>query len=313
MLFLVMKTLSSLILLVTVLAAAPALALPPEVLDKVVRLRPDWPLAQRGVDATGAPRDPEGSGVSLFAGGYVATNAHVIGKAKKVEAMLSDGRLLDAEIVGIDTDTDIALLKLPVELPVFQIAPPPALADPVCTVGNPFGLGLSVTCGVVSAPVRAGVGFNAVEDFVQTDATVNPGASGGALVDPKGLLVGMVSAIFTKGTDADIGVNFATSTRLLLRVADDLKNMGHVQSGDAGIALSPRPAFPGATVVRVEPDGPAFRAGIDAADVVTAAGGIPIIGPADLAALIYMARPGDKITFDVKRGDEMRYPVVTLK
>lgn len=313
MLFLMRYTIFSLLVLLAVFVGAPALALPPDVLDKVVRLRPDWPMTQRGLDARGAPRDPEGSGIAIFEGGYVATNAHVIGKATKVEAMLADGRRVDASIVGIDLDTDIALLKLPVDLPVFERAALPALAAPVCTLGNPFGLGLSVTCGVVSATSRAGVGFNAIEDFVQTDAAVNPGASGGALVDPQGKLVGMVSAIFTKSTDADIGVNFAASTRLLMRVAEDLRDKGKVVSGDVGMTLSPRPAYPGATITRVDPGGLAFKAGLDAADVIVAVDGAPVLHPANLAATIYMARPGGRLTLKVMRGDLVRDVVLTIQ
>ena len=161
--------------------AVPAQAFDATVLDAVVRLKPDWSLQARGVGAQGAPRDPEGTGVAVLTGGYIATNAHVIGDAKNVEVMLADGRVFASNIIGRDPLTDIALLKIEGDVPVLPLAPSPQLADPVCAIGNQFGLGLSVTCGVVSALARSGVGFNQIEDFIQTDASVNPGGSGGGI------------------------------------------------------------------------------------------------------------------------------------
>ena len=313
MLFLIMRWIGVLIFVLALALAAAALALPPETLEKVVRLRPDWPMAQRGVDAQGAPRDPEGTGIAIFEGGYVATNAHVIGKATKVEAMLSDGTRVEAKIVAVDRDTDIALLKLGADLPVFEIAPKPAFAQPVCTIGNPFGLGLSVTCGVVSAPSRAGVGFNLIEDFVQTDAAVNPGASGGALVDQEGRLIGMLSAIFTKNSDSDIGVNFATSTKLLLRVAGDLREHGSVLSGDAGLILSRRPAFPGAVVAKVDPGGAAFASGIKVGDRIVAIDGERLESPAHVATRLFMTRPGETLKLTTWRGSDPLDATLTMR
>ncbi len=313
MLFLVMRWIFALTLVLSVVTPVPVLALPPETLEKVVRLRPDWPMSQRGVDAQGAPRDPEGTGIAIFEGGYVATNAHVIGKATKVEAMLSDGTRVDAKIIASDRDTDIALLKLEADLPVFEIAPEIAIAHPVCTIGNPFGLGLSVTCGVVSAPSRSGVGFNLIEDFVQTDAAVNPGASGGALVDNDGRLVGMLSAIFTKNSDADIGVNFATSTKLLLRVAGDLREHGSVISGDAGLILSRKPAFPGAIIAKVEQGGAAFAAEMTTGDRIIAIDGKRLEGPAQVAMHLFMSRPGDTLKLTVWRGSKPFDALLTMR
>src|SRR5690606_40595555 len=132
-----------------------------------------------------------------------------------ISVRLPDGHHVPAEVVGRDAATDLALLRVEAELPPLPLAPDPALGAPVCAVGNQFGLDLSVTCGVVSALHRAGTGFNPVEDFVQTDAVVNPGASGGALVDGEGRLVGLLSAIFTMESDANIGVNFAASAALV--------------------------------------------------------------------------------------------------
>ncbi len=288
------------------LSVPPAAAFDPAVMDGVVRVKPDWPQAARGVGATGAPRDPEGAGVAVLDGGYIATNVHVLGEAKNVDIVLTDGRVLAAEIVGREAATDIALLKAPVPLPVTPSAAPPGLGRPVCAVGNPFGLGLSVTCGVVSATGRAGTGFNEIEDFIQTDASVNPGGSGGGLFDAEGRFVGLVSAIFTKRSDADIGVNFAASAELVRRVVTDLRDFGAVRRADAGLdvaALPPRLARDGAGVMvsRVAKDGPAFQAGIDAGDVIRRIAGRPVTGPEAFRARLYMQRPGDEIEIAYRR------------
>ena len=164
--------------------------------------------------------EPEGTAVAIKPGGYLVTNFHVIRRALSISVRLTDGRLLTAEVVGVDPLTDLALIKVPEDITVLPIGQEPPLADPVCAIGNQFGLGLSVTCGVVSATHRTGTGFNQIEDFIQTDATVNPGASGGALVNDQNQLIGVLSAIFTKKSDANLGVNFAASTRLVLRVVE---------------------------------------------------------------------------------------------
>lgn len=285
-----------------------ASALDRSVLDSVVRIKPDWSLAARGTDASGAPRDPQGTGVAVLPGGYVATNVHVIGDAENIEVMTEDGRTLKAEIVGRDRMTDIALLRVTADLPVLDAAPDPDLAAPVCAIGNQFGLGLSVTCGVVSAVGRAGIGFNPVEDFIQTDAAVNPGGSGGALVDRDGRLVGMVAAIFTKASDADIGVNFATSVPLLMRVVDDLKAHGKVKRGFAGFraqVLPPQLAAgrAGVLVESVVVDGPAFKAGLEAGDIITRLDGSPVLSMPSLEAKIFMKRAGETMKLETLRGN----------
>ena len=151
------------------------------------------------------------------------------------------GRILPARLIAKDAASDIAVLGVDAELPPIGIASPPQLAQPVCSVGNAFGLGLSVTCGVVSALNVSNAGFNPVEDFVQTDAASNPGVSGGALVDAEGRLVGMMSAIFASKADNNIGVNFAVSTDLLLRVVDALVADGEVRYPSPGWRLRTAP------------------------------------------------------------------------
>ncbi len=278
-------------LVALMLAAGPAAAFDPSALESVVSVLPDWPSDQP------LPERPEGSGVAILAGGYIATNGHVLGDAKSLRVRLADGRILAAEIVGVDRLTDIALIKAPVELPLREIAPPPPLGATVCAIGNPFGLGLSVTCGVVSAVHRTGTGFNPIEDFIQTDATVNPGASGGALLDADGRLVGMISAIFTKGADADIGVNFAASAGLVMRVVEDLAQHGRVIRGQSGLRVADldEAERTGARITRVVPGGSADVAGLAAGDVITAIGTRAIHRASDVTSAIHMHRPGARI------------------
>lgn len=288
-----------------------ALAFDAEILNSVVRIKPEWPLSARGLDAAGAPRDPQGTGFAVLPGGYIATNMHVIGAAKTVEILLQDGRQMPAEIMGRHAPTDIALLKIAADLPTIEVADSIQLADPVCAVGNQFGLGLSVTCGVVSAIGRSGTGFNRIEDFIQTDASINPGGSGGPLLDRNSQLIGMVSAIFTKQSDADIGVNFATSTRLLMRVVTDLRDHGRVQRVTMGLRVGPVPPplnqqHGGVMVSRIEPESAAFAAGLDAGDVIMAVNGKPLIGPADFETAVFMIRTGETVRFDTVRGDQPR-------
>jgi S1-C subfamily serine protease len=189
----------------------------------VVSVLPTWPGFQK--PGHGAPRGtaPEGSGIavnlsSLEESPYILTAAHVVDRATRVQIRESEAApLLDAEVLWKDYDADIALLSSEKLRPAFQLkALDPLPGEHVCVIANPFGLGISMSCGVVSGPRRRGIGFNAVEDFIQTDAAVNPGASGGALVNAKGELLGLITAIYTKEADIDAGVNFAVSSELLV-------------------------------------------------------------------------------------------------
>ena len=190
----------------------PAQALPADTLKSVVSVLPVWPGRPQGGTGGRPGVAPEGSGVVLRPG-HIATAWHVVKPARRIDIRLSDGRILPARLIARDEASDIAVLGVDAALPPIGIAPAPRLAQPVCAVGNAYGLGLSVTCGVVSALNVSNAGFNPVEDFVQTDAASNPGVSGGALVDSEGRLVGMMSAIFASGSDTNIGVNFATLDR----------------------------------------------------------------------------------------------------
>ena len=302
--------------------AAPAAAGPisPDTLRSVVSVLPEWPKGRDvPADVKRARRErPEGTGVAVFEGGYLATNVHVLRGSTSVRVRLSDGRILPAEIVGLDGPTDIALMKVSVDLPVLEAGPEPALADPVCAIGNQFGLGLSVTCGVVSATHRSGVGFNPIEDFIQTDAVVNPGASGGALVDGQGRLVGLVSAIFTKEVDANVGVNFAASLPLVMRVVEDLKAKGRVIRGRLGLRVedlpeSERKTGAGAGVVRVQAKGAAAAAGLRPGDVIVEIAERKILKASDVTSVVHLFRRGDTFDLAFRRGGETIQVKVTLR
>lgn len=184
----------------------------------IFEVEPTWPGYRKPGFGAPAGTAPEGSGVAILRSGLLVTAAHVVSKATEVHVRAMDGTRLEATILAIDQKTDVAFLTVGIETsPVALAEARPETGAPVCALSNAFGLGIGITCGVVSASRRSGIGFNQTEDFIQTDASINPGSSGGALVDLEGRLVGMLSAIFTKDSDSDIGVNFAISTELLLK------------------------------------------------------------------------------------------------
>ena len=226
--------------------------------------------------ASGA--EPEGSGIVVGNGRIVATANHVLGPAKRVMVRTSRGDVMAAKILLRDLPTDLALLEIDIALPALPLAESTDIGNPVCAIGNSFGLDLSLTCGVISALQVSGVGFNPVEDFVQTDAAVNPGMSGGALVDSTGAMIGLLSAIFTKKSDSNIGVNFAVSAQLLQTVLSSYQQYGRVVRVQPGLLVRPS-LFPGETgtmgarVVRVENDRAEARAGLKVDDIVLSVGG----------------------------------------
>jgi S1-C subfamily serine protease len=301
-----------LLIVALVLAALPARpfaawAFEAKVLDSVVSVLPLWPGYQRGGQGHVPPgAAPEGTATAFRAGGYLVTALHVVARAEAITVRLPDGREMPATLVGRDPPTDLAVLKIAADLPLIPMAPEPILGAPVCAVGNQFGLGLSVTCGVVSALHRSGTGFNPIEDFVQTDATVNPGASGGPLVDAQGRLVGMLSAIFTKDADADIGINFAASVALVQRVADDLIDRGRVIRARSGLRvadldLADRAELVGARVTSVVSGGAAEAAGIAVDDVIRRVGARQVRKSSDVVSALQLYRPGERVTVSVLR------------
>ena len=279
-------------------SSAFAQIIPQDTLKSVVSVLPVWPNRPQGGANTRNENAPEGSGIVIGPGGFIATAWHVIEPATRIDVRLSDGRILPADQVAHDAKSDVALLKVDTNLPPFSFAPEPALSSSVCAIGNAFGLDLSVTCGVVSAVGIANAGFNSVEDFIQTDAAANPGSSGGALVNGRGELVGMVSAIFASGADTNAGINFAVSARLLKRIVDDLLDDGRVDYVQADWRIAPlrgltAAQFSGIFVSDVLSGGVAGEAGIKAGDIVTTVNGRAIRKVEDIGAELAVLQRGD--------------------
>ena len=258
-----------------------------------------------------------GSGVIVDAGnGYVLTNNHVIEGADEIQVTLADGRTLDGEIVGSDEDTDVALVRVPAEnLVAIPIARSSALrvGDYVVAVGNPFGIGQSVTDGIVSGLGRSGLPGLGYQNFIQTSASINPGNSGGALVNLRGELVGINSAIFNpRGSMAgNIGISFAIPSDLASDVMHQLLAFGEVRRGSLGLEtqditadiaqalkLSSRR---GAVVTRVQANSPAAAAGLRTGDVVVAIGGKAVANPRDLHNAEGLLPVGEDVTLQVLR------------
>jgi len=272
-----------------------------EVLPSVVTVLPEWPPHARRSE------EPEASGVVWNDGRHVVTAYHAVAKALSIRIRTVEGVIHPVKLGAFDAATDIAILELDQALPAAELSNRTLrLGERVCAIGNAFGLGQSVTCGVVSGVNKSGVGFNPIEDFVQTDAAVNPGASGGALVDGEGMLVGVLSAIFTKTSDANIGVNFAISAALVQRVVNDLIAVKKVRRVDAGLRVqSALPAAGGGrlapSVMAVMAGSPAERSGVKAGDKVVEAGGRRITNPESLMAALALAGAPAKITLLVER------------
>ncbi len=289
----------------------PSQALPADVLKSVVSVLPVWPGRTRGGAGSRPGTAPEGSGIILRPG-YVVTAWHVVEPARRIDIRLSDGRILPAQLIAKDAASDIAVLGVEAGLVPIEIAPPPQLAEPVCAVGNAYGLGLSVTCGVVSALRVTNAGFNAVEDFVQTDAAANPGSSGGALVDGQGRLVGMISAIFASDSDNNIGINFAVSVELLQRVFRDLVADGEVRYPSPGWRLATadrasRASVAAPVVIGIDANGPAADAGLSPGDLILKIGSRRIRTPRDaVSALAVIPDPGTPVDITlVREGQEL--------
>ena len=255
-----------------------------------------------------------GSGVIVDAErGLVLTNNHVIANAVQITVTLRDGRQLEAEIIGNDPETDVAVIRIPAEdLTAIKPADSDQLrvGDFVVAIGNPFGLGQTVTSGIVSALGRSGLGIEGYEDFIQTDASINPGNSGGALVNLRGELVGINTAIFSQ-TGGNIGIGFAIPINLARHIMNQLIETGEVERGFIGIQVQDinpdlSEAFglknqKGAVINSVVPDSPAGKAGLQAGDIIIGIDGKQVRNAHDAGNQIGLTPVGDKIAFVVLR------------
>ncbi|MEZ5290555.1 MAG: trypsin-like peptidase domain-containing protein [Vicinamibacterales bacterium] len=267
-----------------------------------------------------------GSGVLISSDGYVLTNSHVVGQGEvEVTVGLVDKREFRAKVVGVDTSTDLALLKVDARgLPTIPWGDSSRLkvAAWVLAIGNPFQLNQTVTLGIVSALGRANVGIAAYEDFIQTDAAINPGNSGGALVNAAGELVGINTAIFSRSGGYQ-GIGFAVPSNLARRVVDDLKKYGAVQRGSLGYfevtPLTSRIASEigasgtdGLVVTRIHQRSAAYRAGVQPGDVILSFNGTPVTDAAAFLRAIADAPVGSTATLEILRDarrQTLRVPV----
>lgn len=255
-----------------------------------------------------------GSGVIIdAANGYVLTNAHVIERADRIAATLTDGRQYDAEIIGTDAETDIALIQIPANgLVELALADSDTLrvGDFIVAIGNPFGLGQTVTSGIVSALGRSGLGIKGYEDFIQTDASVNPGSSGGALVDLRGQLVGINTAILAPN-GGNVGISFAIPINMVKPLIKQLLRFGRVERGRLGVAVSNgrggagvntrTEALFGALITQVLPDSAAAHAGLRSGDLITTINGKLVASAAALRNAIGLLRVGDRLAIGLQR------------
>ncbi|MFP4451488.1 MAG: trypsin-like peptidase domain-containing protein [Rhodosalinus sp.] len=267
-----------------------------------------------------------GSGVIVDAGdGLVLTNSHVVEDADEIRVTLRDDRSFEAELIGRDPATDIAVLRIDAEnLTEVPIGNSEELlvGDFVVAIGNPFGLGQTVTSGIVSALGRSGINPEGYEDFIQTDASINPGNSGGALITLDGKLVGINTAIIAPNGGGNVGIGFAVPIDMALAVMDQLVAFGEVRRGRLGVAIQDLTpdlaealgvaAETGAIVGSVEPGTPADRAGLAAGDVIVAVDGDPVEGSADLRQKIGLRRPGDEVEIAYLRDGARRTAQVAL-
>jgi serine protease Do/serine protease DegQ len=268
-----------------------------------------------------------GSGVIVDAAkGYVLTNHHVIKGATKVVVTLRDRREFTAKIVGSDPATDIALLQIPPEkLTAVKIGESDSLlvGDYVLAIGNPFGVGQTVTSGIVSALGRAGLNIEGYEDFIQTDASINPGNSGGALINLRGELIGINTAIIGP-SGGNVGIGFAVPTNMAMRVMDQLAKFGEVKRGGIGIAAvgevnqeiakeAKLAAIEGAVINTVIGGSPADKAGLKKGDIVTAVNGRPVRTGYDLRNQQALTPIGQPLDLAVIREGRTRNVKVTVE
>ena len=257
-----------------------------------------------------------GSGVIVSANGYILTNNHVVESADEIEVVLNDSRRARAKVIGTDPDSDLAVLKIELDrLPTIILGNSDTLqvGDQVLAIGNPFGVGQTVTSGIVSALGRNQLGINTFENFIQTDAAINPGNSGGALVDTNGNLMGINTAIYSR-SGGSMGIGFAIPVSTAKLVLDGIVKDGQVTRGWIGVEpneLSPElaetfgvKATEGVIITGVLQNGPAAQAGIRPGDVITRVADKPITNVSELLSSVAALKPGTASKFGLLRRNE---------
>jgi serine protease DegS len=265
-----------------------------------------------------------GSGVVVSEEGYILTNNHVINDADQIQVALRDGREAIAQVIGTDPDSDLAVLKIDMEnLPIIKLSNSEdiAIGDVTLAIGNPFGVGQTVTMGIISATGRDHLGLSRYEDFIQTDAAINPGNSGGALVDANGSLIGINTAIFSRSGGSQ-GIGFAIPANLARSILDDIVTHGRVIRGWLGIdaqQMTPDLAasfglktLSGVIIANVVPGGPGDEAGLRPGDILLAIDGKPILDPRETQVDIAEIPPGTQLPLTIVRGGEKREVTLTV-
>ena len=284
------------------------------------------PMMRRYFEYHGIPNGESdntnlGSGVIISQDGYIVTNSHVISKADNIIVMLNDGRKATAKVIGNDVESDLAVIKVDLTglKPLGFREQSTQVGDVVLAIGNPFGVGQTVTQGIISATGRTGLGINTVEDFIQTDAAINPGNSGGALVDAYGQLVGINTAIFSR-SGGSMGIGFAIPTEIVKLVMNGIIKDGKVHRGWLGIELQSSMKDPtklgddtqGVEVMNVMPDGPAAKAGLQKGDIITAMDNKPVNDANTLIQLVARKAPNSVVNLQVMRNKAQSSVNVTL-
>ena len=279
-----------------------------------------------GSEAAQRPQIGTGSGVIISPDGYIVTNNHVIDKARALEVTLNNNKSYEAEVIGADPSSDIALLKVDVEKPLpylaFGDSDNAKIGEWVLAVGNPFNLTSTVTAGIVSAKARS-ISANRNQSFIQTDAAVNPGNSGGALVNTNGDLIGINTAI-TSQTGSYVGYSFAVPSNIAKKIVDDLLEYGKVQKGILGVRGSGinnelaeqqgLSEYEGFYIDSVDEDSGAYDAGIRSGDIIKQVDKVKVTKFSELTGYLSSKRPGDKIEVQISRdGEKVILPVVLKK
>jgi serine protease DegQ len=257
-----------------------------------------------------------GSGVIVSTQGYILTNNHVVEAADEIEVALTDGRKAGAKVVGVDAETDLAVIKIDLpNLPAITLGRLEQIkvGDVVLAIGNPFGVGQTVTMGIVSALGRNHLGINTFENFIQTDAAINPGNSGGALIDTHGNLLGINTAIYSR-SGGSLGIGFAIPVTTVKMVMDSIISTGHVVRGWIGVEpqdITPELAESfglgqksGVIIAGVLRGGPADRAGMRPGDILAAVGDKPVLDTTEMLNLIAQLEPGKNAQIIVLRKNE---------